>query len=1156
MFYWLRKQNADVIALQETHLGCESDEWKWKREWGGQSHWSVVSKNSRGVAILFKQKANLTCENVIKDKTGRAISCNIKMGEQIIRVTNVYCPNKELERKIFIEKEIVKNMENGQNIIVGDFNCTMNDRDRCHNQGNNVNTQCEHGRRELSQLMVTNGLIDVYRRRFPHKKVFTYFKPNSPIKSRIDLCLLSEGLYPWVTDTGTIPATFSDHHAIFVNLNVCKEERGSGRWIMNKKVIRSKMFQETFVTFWRDWTKKKNDFSSKLQWWAESKEQIQEIAKWCAVQLARNEKFRVKNLEAQLLEESNKLQANILEINKLRAELDEIYMSKSEGARIRARVKWFEKGEKSSAYFHQLEKKYANEKLWISIKDKDGNVLFGIRNILQRQKEFYEELYTGVDVNRDAATQLLQNVEKKLTQEELDKTEADINLDEVEAVVKGLKPEKSPGIDGIINEFYQIYWKEIGKDFIEVIHDIQEKGILAPGQNMGTVILLHKAGERENLSNWRPITLLNTDYKIIEKVLAERMKVVLERIIHNDQKAYLKNRQIGENVRLNDDVIYYCEHYEKPGGVLYIDQSKAFDRVSWTWLDLVLEKYGFGQQFRQWVNILYRDAKSTIFTNRFFSEAFRVHRGVRQGSPLGPYLYILQCEPLASTIRKDKEIEGIKVCDKNERCLGEIKLAAFADDVQGYVSTMQSVIKWFEHMKTYSDASGAVVNVDKSMGTLLGTLKGKENEAPFMKWTSGPVKVLGVNQGINKDEVQFWQKKIVKMKQRLNCWKQRNLTLMGKAYLLKSIGLSVLLYALEIQHAPLNVIKEVNTVMWSFIWNGKPERVKRAVCMRNFAEGGIGVPNIHALIDVCRVKMLGNILSEGRETWKLLPMWFLGLHDAQNPLRKLLVIGQNRQTYEVPPFYGECVDAWLNLDCNKYPRVQNMRDHLDRNDNIDETEITKMSVKLENGSWKAVEMCQRKELYTLKCGTIKRSKQEVKWTNKYENIEWRRVYHPNEKIMCSKKVVEFHWKCINGAVTTGEKLKKMKLTDGLCKLCQGEEETLEHLLLDCDTTHNFWRAVIQMIRTNCEDFHYHERHVFMGYMDDDVQTNNIVNFILLNAKWLIWKRRCIIMYDAKWMDEEGLWEWFVNVLKSAKQMGTHECLVSKKVKTLFNCLKL
>lgn len=166
-------------------------------------------------------------------------------------------------------------------------------------------------------------------------------------------------------------------------------------------------------------------------------------------------------------------------------------------------------------------------------------------------------MYKDVDIDRQGAEQILNNVQvkDKLVESEVEACEASIQYKEVEEVVKASHSECSPGIDGISNEFYKRYWHLIGRDFVEVITEIEQTGQLASMQNLGVITLLYKAGDRNELSNWRPITVLNTDYKIIEKVLSNRIKPILNRVIQNDQKAYLKG-QIGENVRLNEDVRY------------------------------------------------------------------------------------------------------------------------------------------------------------------------------------------------------------------------------------------------------------------------------------------------------------------------------------------------------------------------------------------------------------------------------------------------------------------------------------------------------------------------------------------------------------------------------------------------------------------------
>lgn len=308
---------------------------------------------------------------------------------------------------------------------------------------------------------------------------------------------------------------------------------------------------------------------------------IKEITTLCASIIGNKEKCQIKNLEALLLEESNKRAPDQEKLSRCKTELEELYDIKTEGARIRASVKWFEKGETSSKYFHNLEKHRLSQKTWSSVKTKDGKIAEGIDVILECQREFYTDLYKDVDIDRQGAEQILNNVQvkDKLVESKVEACEASIQYKEVEEVVKALRSECSTGIDGISNEFYKRYWHLIGRDFVEVITEIEQTGQLASMQNLGVITLLYKAGDRNELSNWRPITVLNTDYKIIEKVLSNRIKPILNRVIQNDQKAYRKGRQIGENVRLNEDVITYCENYDKPGAILYIDQSKAFDRV-------------------------------------------------------------------------------------------------------------------------------------------------------------------------------------------------------------------------------------------------------------------------------------------------------------------------------------------------------------------------------------------------------------------------------------------------------------------------------------------------------------------------------------------------------------------------------------------------
>ena len=185
-------------------------------------------------------------------------------------------------------------------------------------------------------------------------------------------------------------------------------------------------------------------------------------------------------------------------------------------------------------------------------------IISGLENILKVQTEFYADLYKKVPIDDDACKNPLDDITVKITEEECELCEADVSLQEVEYVITCFKRECSPSYDGITNEFYLVYWSLIKEQLVNVINEINKEGQMCNSQSMGIITLLYKYGDRNDITNWRPITLLNTDYKIIEKLFANRIKPILENIIQSNQKAYLKGMQISENVRFAHDITFYC----------------------------------------------------------------------------------------------------------------------------------------------------------------------------------------------------------------------------------------------------------------------------------------------------------------------------------------------------------------------------------------------------------------------------------------------------------------------------------------------------------------------------------------------------------------------------------------------------------------------
>ena len=238
-----------------------------------------------------------------------------------------------------------------------------------------------------------------------------------------------------------------------------------------------------------------------------------------------------------------------------------------------------------------------------------------------------------------------------------------------------MKNGKSPGSDGLTTEFFKIFWNTIKSFYINSINYSYENGKLTDLQKQGVISLLHKKGkDLSSLNNWRPISLLNIDYKITSKAIANRMKSVLDTIINDSQTGFLKGRYIGENIRTIFEVIEHLNDENKPDLVFFADFEKAFDSIDHNFIFKVLTYFNFGTSFINWIKLFYNDAQSCVINNGYMSDFFKIKRGVRQGCPLSPYLFILTIEILYKSVHNDMNIKGITIYDK------EIKNTAFAED--------------------------------------------------------------------------------------------------------------------------------------------------------------------------------------------------------------------------------------------------------------------------------------------------------------------------------------------------------------------------------------------------------------------------------------------------------------------------------------------
>ena len=192
------------------------------------------------------------------------------------------------------------------------------------------------------------------------------------------------------------------------------------------------------------------------------------------------------------------------------------------------------------------------------------------------------------------------------------------------------------------------------------------------------------------------------------------MKCLLPGLIHNNQSGYIPGRNISENIRSILDIMEYTKAKKLPGLLLFIDFEKAFDSLEWDFLEKCLGKFNFGQDFRRWLNIFYNDVQSCVINNGLCSRYFNIERGVRQGGPLSPYLFVTAVEILAIAIRNQENIKGLTIDGL------ETKLLQFADDTTAVLSDLDSARALFGLFERFEKASGLKLNVTKTEAMWIG----------------------------------------------------------------------------------------------------------------------------------------------------------------------------------------------------------------------------------------------------------------------------------------------------------------------------------------------------------------------------------------------------------------------------------------------------
>ena len=543
----------------------------------------------------------------------------------------------------------------------------------------------------------------------------------------------------------------------------------------------------------------------------------------------------------------------------------------------------------------------------------EGKEITSQLEILGHIKEFYIDKYArkiGVS-SLDCSNYLHDISNSVLSLEDATSCDGPISIQEITHVLKSMGSNKSPGNDGLTKEFYLAFFDVVGPCLCDSFNKSFDNGVLPTSQRQATITLIEKPGKDSRyIKSWRPISLLNVDVKILSKVLADRLTKVLPKLIHYDQTAFVSNRYIGEPIRLISDIMAHLDQVKGEGILFAADFAAAFDSIDYALLFEALKKYGFNSNFIKWIRLLHTDLQSCVMNNGHSTGYFNLSRGTRQGDPLAPYLFILIIEMLATVVRENKYIKGIIIGDM------EVKQCLYADDTTYFLKDITSFQHLMKVLNQFSKLTSLKVNYDKSEAAWLGGSKASKHYPVECQWvdlTTDAISILGIkftydsslSRHLNFDQT------LDKFKTCLNMWRSRNLTIYGRAEILRTLAFPKILYVCNMLDPSKQFIDGVHQASINFIWKGKKPKVKYSTLIQDKLLGGISLPDLEARLKTQRLVWVKRLLCGDFKPWKQIAYFHLKSIGGFRHIRSNFNSQAIPKT--LPQFYKSCLNDWAKF---------------------------------------------------------------------------------------------------------------------------------------------------------------------------------------------------------------------------------------------------
>ena len=919
MMQLFRRQTPDFVFVQETH-GCKQTNHMWESEWGMQCLFANGESNARGVAILLGKKfGKSTPETIIRSPEGRYIIVQIKTELLNIALVNVYAPNVD-DPRFFQNLHNEINQLQSENVIYGgDFNLVLNDKwDRGNSIEQNIKAQGE-----IKKYVRAESLVDAWREMNPQKKCFTWARSKPKwVWSRIDNILISKHLLNKIENCNIVPSICTDHSMLILEVRISECKRGPGLWKLNVKLLESESFCEEMCSSMEQ-ILQKFQYLDIFERWELLKFEVVRLCKERGKTCKRKKNediFNLYKLKEWLQSDLIQCPGNEDAINTLISVDSKLNLWAEEEAKasaFRCKVQWYEGGEKMSKYFFSLEKRNYVRKNMQCTQGCDGKLIWDPIQIVNAQRDFYKKLYTA---DSNVQFGITNTTGIKLDTTRASRFDQCITESEIFDAIMTLKKGKTPGCDGLPIEFYVKFWKVLRTPLMELYDKVVETGKLNTSARKGVINLIPKKSlELTLVKNWRPITLLNYDYKIYAKILANRMEEATD-LIGNQQTGFIRGRSIHNNIRRTQEVLVHLRKNNLPGIIAEIDFSKCFDRIDYLAIKGTFQYFGFTDKFIKMLFALFSEFEFCNANNGHLSDFQLKGRGVNQGCPASPLCYIFAGEVMAHLIQGNNDIKGAPISQ-----LCDI-LSQFADDSGAFLKWEQNTVTEFCRALTRVETNlGLQVSYDKTTMYRVGSIW-KSNAKMYteqnLKWSSKPIETLGVTLCCDGSLDQGnYDKVLSKIDKVCANWIHRRLSLQGKILIINTLMASIFVYKMFVlTKMPDNMLKTVVDKFKQFLWNDKRAKIAYDTLTKLRADGGMQLVDVNAK----RKSLQIAVIFKSEDDNFLRECMYNSLEPVLGSViwRCNINVKDVRERFDTNNFWGQALEAWAEINF-RYPDCEN-----------------------------------------------------------------------------------------------------------------------------------------------------------------------------------------------------------------------------------------